>query len=190
MPDRYPDGPQARMTTLRAKKRPKRLHTCVPRRCEEDTRMDPVQVVQEFIDAFNARDVDRVVGCFSADAVMQNDAGTCLRPGRGGNQGALWRVPSPKPQPPLRNTLSHPRRLLGGARGARDRPRSRGACARVLHPFCLPRGGRQDRQVHRVAIGSRSEQGTSRRRVCKHRTNERRTRPAQLGATHEEAGFV
>ena len=37
--------------------------------------MDPVQVVQEFIDAFNARDVDRVVGCFSADAVMQNDAG-------------------------------------------------------------------------------------------------------------------
>lgn len=25
--------------------------------------MDPVQAVQEFIDAFNARDVDRVVGC-------------------------------------------------------------------------------------------------------------------------------
>jgi hypothetical protein len=37
--------------------------------------MDPVQVAQEFIDAFNARDVDRVVGCFSADAVVQNDAG-------------------------------------------------------------------------------------------------------------------
>lgn len=36
--------------------------------------MDPVQAVQEFIDAFNARDVDRVVGCFSADAVLQDDA--------------------------------------------------------------------------------------------------------------------
>jgi hypothetical protein len=43
--------------------------------------MDPVQVVQDFIDAFNARDVDRVVGCFSADAVMQNDAGTVFAQG-------------------------------------------------------------------------------------------------------------
>ena len=43
--------------------------------------MDPVQVVQEFIDAFNARDVDRVVGCFSADAVMQNDPGTVFAQG-------------------------------------------------------------------------------------------------------------
>ncbi|MDB5059821.1 MAG: hypothetical protein JWO59_3293 [Chloroflexi bacterium] len=37
--------------------------------------MDPVQVAQVFVDAVNARDVDRVVGCFSADAVVQNDAG-------------------------------------------------------------------------------------------------------------------
>jgi len=43
--------------------------------------MDPVQVVQEFIDAFNARDVDRVVGCFSAGAVMQTDAGTVYAQG-------------------------------------------------------------------------------------------------------------
>ena len=43
--------------------------------------MDPVQVVQDFIDAFNARDVDRVVGCFSADAVMQTDAGTVFAQG-------------------------------------------------------------------------------------------------------------
>jgi hypothetical protein len=43
--------------------------------------VDPVQVVQEFIDAFNARDVDRVVGCFSADAVMQNDPGTVFAQG-------------------------------------------------------------------------------------------------------------
>ncbi len=43
--------------------------------------MDPVQVVQEFIDAFNARDVDRVVGCFSADAVIQNDPGTVFAQG-------------------------------------------------------------------------------------------------------------
>ena|SRR5579884_2111892 len=37
--------------------------------------MDPLQVVREFIDAFNARDVDRVVSCFSASAVMQDDSG-------------------------------------------------------------------------------------------------------------------
>ena len=43
--------------------------------------MDPVQVVQEFVDAFNARDVDRVVGCFRADAIMQNDAGTVFAQG-------------------------------------------------------------------------------------------------------------
>ena len=43
--------------------------------------MDPVQVVQEFIDAFNARDVDRVVSCFSADAVMQDDTGTVFAEG-------------------------------------------------------------------------------------------------------------
>ena len=52
-----------------------------PRRCEEETRMDPAQVVQEFIDAFNARDVDRVVGCFRADAVMQNDSGAVFAQG-------------------------------------------------------------------------------------------------------------
>ncbi|HEV7215248.1 MAG TPA: nuclear transport factor 2 family protein [Chloroflexota bacterium] len=43
--------------------------------------MDPVQVVQAFIDTFNARDVDRVVGCFSADAVLQNDSGTVFAQG-------------------------------------------------------------------------------------------------------------
>lgn len=37
--------------------------------------MDPVEVAQVFIDAVNARDVDRIVGCFSADAVVQNSAG-------------------------------------------------------------------------------------------------------------------
>jgi hypothetical protein len=43
--------------------------------------MDPVQVAQDFIDAFNARDVDRVVGCFRADAVIQDDAGTVVAQG-------------------------------------------------------------------------------------------------------------
>ena len=43
--------------------------------------MDPIQVVEDFIAAFNAREVDRVVGCFSADAVMQNDAGTVFAQG-------------------------------------------------------------------------------------------------------------
>ncbi len=48
---------------------------------EEDTLVDPVQIVQAFIDAFNARDVDRVVGCFGADAVMQSDPGTIYAQG-------------------------------------------------------------------------------------------------------------
>ena len=43
--------------------------------------MDAVQVVQDFIDAFNARDVDRVVGCFSAHAVLQTAAGTVFAQG-------------------------------------------------------------------------------------------------------------
>jgi hypothetical protein len=43
--------------------------------------VDPVQVVQEFINAFNARDVDRVVGCFSSDAVMQDEPGTVFARG-------------------------------------------------------------------------------------------------------------
>ena len=43
--------------------------------------MDPVQVVQDFIAAFNARDVERVVGCFRAHAVMQTAAGTVLAQG-------------------------------------------------------------------------------------------------------------
>jgi len=48
---------------------------------EENKLMDPVQVVQAFIDAVNARDVDRVVGCFSADAVVQDDAGNVFAQG-------------------------------------------------------------------------------------------------------------
>ena len=43
--------------------------------------MDPVQVVQAFIDAFNARDVERVVGCFRADAVMQSEPGAVFARG-------------------------------------------------------------------------------------------------------------
>ena len=43
--------------------------------------MDPVQVVQGFIDALNARNVERVVGSFRADAVMQTDAGTVFAQG-------------------------------------------------------------------------------------------------------------
>jgi hypothetical protein len=50
-------------------------------RVAEETRMDPVQVVQDVIDAFNARNVERVVGSFRADAVMQTAAGTVVAQG-------------------------------------------------------------------------------------------------------------
>jgi hypothetical protein len=43
--------------------------------------MDPVQAAQELVDALNARDVERVVGCFSADAVVQDDAGNVFAQG-------------------------------------------------------------------------------------------------------------
>jgi hypothetical protein len=43
--------------------------------------MYPVQVSQEFVDAVNARDVDRVVGCFNTDAVIQSDAGHVIAQG-------------------------------------------------------------------------------------------------------------
>jgi hypothetical protein len=49
---------------------------------EEYTLMDPVQVVQAFTDAVNARDVDRLVGCFSADAVLLADAVNILAEGK------------------------------------------------------------------------------------------------------------
>jgi mannose-6-phosphate isomerase-like protein (cupin superfamily) len=58
------------------------MGTYAPERFEEDTLMDPVQVVQDFVDAANAQDVDRVVGCFGADAVMQDDPGTVFARGR------------------------------------------------------------------------------------------------------------
>jgi hypothetical protein len=44
--------------------------------------MDPIEVVQEFIDAFNTRDVDRVTACFSKDAIMQDDSGSVFAEGQ------------------------------------------------------------------------------------------------------------
>lgn len=44
--------------------------------------MNPVQVVQEFTDSVNARDVDRVTRCFSAEAVMTDDPGSVFALGQ------------------------------------------------------------------------------------------------------------
>jgi hypothetical protein len=44
--------------------------------------MDPVRVVQALVDAVNARDLDRTVACFSANAVLQDDAGNAFAQGR------------------------------------------------------------------------------------------------------------
>jgi hypothetical protein len=43
--------------------------------------MDPVQLLQEQADAFNARDLDRVIGCYSPDAVVQDGEGNVLAHG-------------------------------------------------------------------------------------------------------------
>ena len=37
--------------------------------------MDPARVVQAQVEAFNARDLDRFVGCYSPDAVLEDGAG-------------------------------------------------------------------------------------------------------------------
>lgn len=40
--------------------------------------MDPVQVVQEQVDAFNARDLERFVRCYSPDAVIEDGQGNTM----------------------------------------------------------------------------------------------------------------
>lgn len=67
----------------------------------EDTLTDPVQVVQDFIDAINARDVNRVVGCFGVGAVMQNDAGHVFAQGE---QGIRAHFGTFLPQSPCRHS--------------------------------------------------------------------------------------
>jgi hypothetical protein len=44
--------------------------------------MEPVQVVQNQVDAFNARDVDAFVACYSPDAVLMDGSGTVLAQGQ------------------------------------------------------------------------------------------------------------
>ena len=43
--------------------------------------MDPEQVVQGQVEAFNARDIDRFVGYYSPDAVLEDGAGNVLARG-------------------------------------------------------------------------------------------------------------
>jgi hypothetical protein len=50
--------------------------------------MDPVQVVQEQVDAFNARDVEGFVSFYAPDAVIQDGAGNVTMRGRDGIRGA------------------------------------------------------------------------------------------------------
>jgi hypothetical protein len=59
-------------------------HIRVPsdgRRQREERRMTPEDVVQQQVDAFNAHDVEQFVGCYSADAVIEDGDGRILYEG-------------------------------------------------------------------------------------------------------------
>jgi uncharacterized protein (TIGR02246 family) len=48
---------------------------------------DPVAVVSSMVDAYNARDIDRFLDCYSRDAVIEDGRGTVLRQGRDAMRG-------------------------------------------------------------------------------------------------------
>lgn len=59
--------------------------------------MSPVEVVEEFISAVNAKDVDRVAHCFRADAVMQDDPGSVFARGASAIRAHFHRFLSQSP---------------------------------------------------------------------------------------------
>lgn len=59
--------------------------------------MSPVEVVEEFISAVNAKDVDRVARCFRADAVMQDDPGSVFARGASAIRAHFHRFLSQSP---------------------------------------------------------------------------------------------
>lgn len=54
--------------------------------------MDAVQVVQEQVDAANARDLDRFVDCYSPDAVVKDGAGNVMVEGHDGIRGLYGKL--------------------------------------------------------------------------------------------------
>lgn len=55
--------------------------------------MDEAQVVQDQVEAYNARDLDRFLSCYSPDAVVEDGAGTVMMQGHDamrGMYGALF----------------------------------------------------------------------------------------------------
>jgi putative hydrolase of HD superfamily len=56
---------------------------------QKQTFKDPAHVVQEQLDAFNARDAERFASCYSTDAVMTDGAGNVIAQGRDAI-GKLW----------------------------------------------------------------------------------------------------
>jgi hypothetical protein len=59
---------------------------------KEESAMDPVQIVQTQIDAFNARDIERFVGCYSADAVLEDGQGTVIARGHEALRGLFGQL--------------------------------------------------------------------------------------------------
>ena len=61
-------------------------------------RTDPVAVVAAQVDAYNARDLDRFLECYSPDAVIEDGSGQVLMRGREAMRGVYRQLFAQSPQ--------------------------------------------------------------------------------------------
>jgi uncharacterized protein (TIGR02246 family) len=59
---------------------------------------DPVAVVAHMVDAYNARDINRFLDCYSPDAVIEDGRGKVLRQGRDAMRGFYGQLFAQSPQ--------------------------------------------------------------------------------------------
>jgi uncharacterized protein (TIGR02246 family) len=59
---------------------------------------DPVAVIAHQVDAYNARDIDRFLDCYSPDAVIEDGRGKVMRQGRDAMRGFYGQLFAQSPQ--------------------------------------------------------------------------------------------
>ena len=60
---------------------------------------DPVALIANMVDAYNARDLDRFLDCYSPDAVIEDGRGAVLRQGRNAMRRFYGQLFAQSPQP-------------------------------------------------------------------------------------------
>ncbi len=68
-----------------------------------------MDLIDEQIDAYNARDLDRYIHCYAEDITIEDGAGKVMVQGREAVR-ALWDSLRQQPGPPCTDRQSHPRR--------------------------------------------------------------------------------